>query len=37
MTEVLENISDFEKYLTNTKKIVEEALDFSRSGKTRNT
>ena len=29
MTEVIKNISDFEKYLENTKKIVEEALDFS--------
>ena len=29
MTEVINSISDFEKYLKNTKKIVEEALDFS--------
>ena len=29
MTEVINNISDFEKYLKNTKKVVEEALDFS--------
>ena len=29
MTEVIENIPDFEKYLTDTKKVVEEALDFS--------
>ena len=29
MTEVINNISDFEKYLKNIKKIVEEALDFS--------
>ena len=28
MTEVINNISDFEKYLKNTKKVVEEALDF---------
>ena len=29
MTEVIENISDFDQYLENTKKVVEEALDFS--------
>ena len=29
MKEVIDNISDFEKYLKDTKKIVEEALDFS--------
>ena len=29
MTEVINSISDFEKYLKNTKKVVEEALDFS--------
>ncbi len=29
MTEVINTISDFEKYLENTKKVVEEALDFS--------
>ena len=29
MTEVLKNITDFEKYLKETKKVVEEALDFS--------
>ena len=29
MTEVINTISDFEKYLEDTKKIVEEALDFS--------
>jgi len=29
MTDVINNISDFEKYLKNTKKVVEEALDFS--------
>ena len=29
MTEIINSISDFEKYLKNTKKIVEEALDFS--------
>jgi len=29
MTEAINSISDFEKYLKNTKKIVEEALDFS--------
>ena len=29
MTEVINSISDFEKYLKNTKKLVEEALDFS--------
>ena len=29
MTEVINNISDFDKYLKNTKKVVEEALDFS--------
>ena len=29
MTEVINNISDFEKYLKNTKKVVEEALDLS--------
>ena len=29
MTEVINSISDFEKYLNNTKKVVEEALDFS--------
>ena len=28
MTEVINSISDFEKYLKNTKKVVEEALDF---------
>ena len=29
MTDVKNNTSDFEKYLKNAKKIVEEALDFS--------
>ena len=29
MTEVINGISDFEKYLKNTKKVVEEALDLS--------
>jgi len=29
MTEVVNSISDFEKYLKNTKKIVDESLDFS--------
>jgi len=29
MTEVKNSISDFKKYLKNTKKVVEEALDFS--------
>jgi len=29
MTKVVSSISDFEKYLKNTKKVVEEALDFS--------
>ena len=29
MTEVIDNNSDFEKYLKDTKKVVEEALDFS--------
>ena len=29
MTEVINSISDFDKYLKNTKKVVEEALDFS--------
>ena len=29
MTEVINSVSDFEKYLKNTKKVVEEALDFS--------
>ena len=29
MTEVIDNISDFENYLTETKRVVEEALDFS--------
>ena len=29
MTEVIDNISDFDKYLTDTKMVVEEALDFS--------
>ena len=29
MTEVVNIISDFEKYLKNTKKVVEVALDFS--------
>ena len=29
MTEIINSISDFEKYLKNTKKVVEEALDFS--------
>ena len=29
MTEVIDDISDFEKYLKKTKKVVEEALDFS--------
>ena len=30
MTELIKNsISDFESYLKNTKKVVEEALDFS--------
>ena len=29
MTEVINSISDFEKYLKSTKKVVEEALDFS--------
>ena len=29
MTEVINSISDFEKYLKQTKKVVEEALDFS--------
>ena len=29
MTEVINSISDFEKYLKDTKKVVEEALDFS--------
>ena len=29
MTEVINSISDFEKYLKNTKKVVEDALDFS--------
>ena len=29
MTKVLSSISDFEKYLKNTKKVVEKALDFS--------
>ena len=29
MTEVINSISDFEKYLKHTKKVVEEALDFS--------
>ena len=29
MTEVIDNFPDFEKYLTDTKKVVEEALDFS--------
>ena len=29
MTEVIHSISDFEKYLKDTKKVVEEALDFS--------
>jgi len=28
MTKVINSISDFEKYLKNTKKVVEEALDF---------
>ena len=28
MTEVINSISDFEKYIKNTKKVVEEALDF---------
>ena len=28
MTEVINSISDFEKYLKKTKKVVEEALDF---------
>ena len=29
MTEVISSIYDFEKYLKKTKKVVEEALDFS--------
>jgi len=29
MTEVVESISDFDNYLKNSKKVVEEALDFS--------
>ena len=29
MTEVIANISDFENYLIETKRVVEEALDFS--------
>ena len=29
MTEVINSISDFEKYLKHTKNVVEEALDFS--------
>ena len=29
MTDVINNISDFEKYLENAKKVVEEALDIS--------
>ena len=29
MTEVINSVSDFEKYLKNTKKVVEEGLDFS--------
>ena len=29
MTEVIDNISDFDKYLKDTKMVVEEALDFS--------
>ena len=29
MTDVINNISDFEKYLKDAKKVVEEALDFS--------
>ena len=29
MNEVIDNISDFGKYLKDTKKVVEEALDFS--------
>ena len=28
MTEVINSISDFEKYIKKTKKVVEEALDF---------
>ena len=29
MTEVIDNNSDFEKYLKETTNVVEEALDFS--------
>ena len=29
MKEVIDNISDFEKYLKDTRNVVEEALDFS--------
>ena len=29
MTETINSISDFEKYLKNTKKVVEEAVSYT--------